>query len=613
PRFWGTMEHPGIVAMGQPLTLIRPEQETYTNKLHYTNILAHELSHYWFGDLVTMAWWEDTWLNEALGSWSDVNITEAAEPTWRIRDDRAIAYGAMEADETLSTRMVRNPVTTKEGIEASFDNRITYEKGSTVFRMFESFVGRDRWRKFIHSYLAAHAWGNASADDFFASAAQNLGAEVAAGLRTFLEQPGVPRISAAVRCEPHKPPSVELTQQRSLPAGVTDPQPRLWNLPVCLRYGDARSSYQQCIPMSTATAVVELAGAPVGAARGAQPRGCPTWMITNAAAVGYYRSTVDPAITRALLTPSSPIARVARPTPAERMLLVEDSRAAVVRDELAIDKLLALVVVVAADPDPKVAQHALWAASIPLGGLDDAMYRAGERFYHQAFAARAKRLGWRRGPKDSEDVHTLRRELVPLVAKDDAALTAEATRLADQWLEHRTGIADDLVAAVLEVSAYHGDAARFDRYLAAAKSAPDRNEKQRLLSALGDFHDPAIVDQALAIVLGTEFDLRDTRGILFGVLGHRETRDLGIAFVSAHIDELLARLRDDEAAGLLGSLASPFCDRDRVAKMAALVTPRARRFGGAENEVTRDLEQANQCIAYVERQLPALRRVLGAK
>src|SRR4030095_4537574 len=122
----------------------------------------------------------------------------------------------------------------------------------------------------------------------------------------------------------------------------------------------------------------------------------------------------------------------------------------------------------------------------------------------------------------------------------------------------------------LAVSAYHGDAARFERYLAAARSARDRNEKQRLLGSLGAFHDPAIVDKALAIVRGTEFDLRDTRGILFGVLGDRETRDLGIAFVTAHIDELLARLRDDEAAGLLGSLVWPFCDRDRRAKMAAL-------------------------------------------
>src|SRR6185436_1438011 len=112
-------EHPGIVAMGQPLTLIRPDQETRSRKVDYANILAHELSHYWFGDLVTMAWWDDTWLNEALGEWSDMNITEAVEPTWRNRDDRVgMASSAMRADETLSTQSIRQPVTTREGIAA---------------------------------------------------------------------------------------------------------------------------------------------------------------------------------------------------------------------------------------------------------------------------------------------------------------------------------------------------------------------------------------------------------------------------------------------------------------------------------------------------------------
>ncbi|HMG19961.1 MAG TPA: M1 family metallopeptidase, partial [Kofleriaceae bacterium] len=177
PRYWGTMEHPGLVAMGQPLTLIPPDQATYERKLWFTSILSHELSHYWFGDLVTMAWWDDTWLNEALGEWSDLHITEAAEPSWRMHDERVgIAAEAMRADELLATRPIRRPVTTREGIAASFDNAITYLKGASVFRMFEAAVGRDAWRGFLHGYLADHAWGNASADDFLRSVADRLGA-----------------------------------------------------------------------------------------------------------------------------------------------------------------------------------------------------------------------------------------------------------------------------------------------------------------------------------------------------------------------------------------------------------------------------------------------------
>jgi aminopeptidase N len=611
PRFWGTMEHPGIVAMGQPLTLIRPDQETRERKLSYANILSHELSHYWFGDLVTMAWWDDTWLNEALGEWSDMNITEAAEPSWRVRDDRIfLSAGAMRADETLSTQSIRQPVITRQAIESSFDGQITYLKGASMFRMFESFVGRDAWRKFIHAYLRSHAWGNASADDFLRSLSENLGASTAAAVRTFLEQPGVPKITAQVRCEARKPPQIELTQTRSLPAGVVDPQPKLWSVPVCLRYGDAKSSHKECFSLTTATASFELGAKPGG---GSDARSCPSWMILNGDAVGYYRSTVDVAMARGLLTANSPTARSARPTPVERMMLVEDLRAAVVRDELALDKLLSLVPVVAADPDDKVARSALAAADLPLRGLDDTMYRAARAWYQKAFGARAKRLGWHRGAKDSEELHDLRQAIVPLVAQEDPALSAEATRLADRWLADRTGITDDLAGAALVVAAYRGDAARFDRYLAAAKAARDRDEHERLLGTLGTFANPAIANKSLALVLGNDLDLRDSLGIVFGVLGRRETRDIGIAFVQAHLDELLPRMRDDEAAGFLGGLAGRFCDTERRAAMEALVVPRAAKIGGAQTRVTRALEQSKQCIAHTERQLPALRRVLGMK
>jgi len=619
PRFWGTMEHPGIVAMGQPLTLIRPEQATRTRKHSYANILAHELSHYWFGDLVTMAWWDDTWLNEALGTWSDMNITEAAEPTWRVRDDRVgVAMSGMTADETLSTQAIRMKVTKREQIGASFDNAITYFKGASIFRMFESFVGRDAWRSFINHYLARHAWGNASADDFLRSMSEQLGADTAASIQTFLQQPGVPRITARLHCEANAPPRVELSQQRSLPSGVTDPAPKLWTVPVCLRYGDAASSFRRCVSLVAPAATFDLGGpaapAPASTDAPAAPwTGCPTWLIVNADAVGYYRSTVDPAIARALFTPSSPIAKSAKPTPAERIMLVEDLRAMVLRDELEIDKLLALTPLIAADPDDKVARSALVAADLPLSGLPDPMYRAARQWYQKTFRARAGRLGWQRGTGDSEERQDLRRSLVPMVASDDPALAATAAKLADHWLADRTGIADDLVGPALAVAARHGDGARFERILAAARAARDRTEHGRLLGALGAFTDPAIASKALALVLAPDLDLRETVGIVHGVLAQRETRDLGIAFVTEHLDELLAHMRSDDASGFLGRLARRFCDAERRDKIATLIVPRAAKLDGAHPMVTRGLEEADQCIARVHRQLPALRRLLETK
>jgi hypothetical protein len=429
-------------------------------------------------------------------------------------------------------------------------------------------------------------------------------------MRTFLEQPGVPRITARLSCAPGQPLRVELAQQRSLPAGVRDATPRLWSVPVCLRYGDTRASLQSCVVLTTEAAAFELAAPAAGPRRAPA---CPSWLIANADAVGYYRSAVDPRAARALLAPGSAVARSARPTPAERMMIVEDLRAAVARDELPLDQLLALVPVIIADRDDKVAQTALDAAALPIHGFDDAMARAAQAWVRKTFTARAAQVGWRPGAGDSAELHALRTSLVPAVAELDPALAAEATRLADRWLASRADLPDDLVAPVLEVAARHGDTARFDRYLAAARAARDATERHHLLRALAGFTDPGLAARALDVVLASDLDLHDTFDIVVRVLGHRETRDLGLAFLAAHLDELLVRLRDDDAAGLLGTLAGAFCDPARRARIAGIVVPRASRIDGARAQVTRALEQADQCIAQVQRQLPALRRIFDVR
>jgi hypothetical protein len=393
-----------------------------------------------------------------------------------------------------------------------------------------------------------------------------------------------------------------------------DPAARRWSLPVCVRYGDARTSLHQCTLIEAAETTVPLAPDPP--ADPGQPGpvlGCPSWVIENADAIGYYRSKVDPAIARQLLTAGSPIARIARPTPAERIMLIEDLRAAVARGELPIDQLLALVPVIAADPDDKVAQNAVRAADIPMAGLDEPTYQAARQWVYRALRGRARELGWQRGPRDSDERELLRHEFVPLIADDDPALATEAARRADRWLVDTTGLPDDLVSAALMVAAHHGDAARFDRYVAAAGDARDRAELTRLTATLGWFTDPALAARALAIVSDPRRDLRNTIAIVYGVLDHRETRDLGLAFVTDHLDDLLARMHEVEAVPLLEGLASSFCDPERRAKIAAVVVARAATIDGAQAAVRRGLERADQCIAEVQRELPALRRTLAAR
>jgi len=593
PRYWGTMEHPGIVAMGQPLTLIRPDQATRERRENYTNILAHELSHYWFGDYVTMKWWDDTWLNEALGEWMDLVITDAAEPTWKIMLDRVPrGTSAMTFDEALSTKAIRQPVTTKQAIQSSFDGAITYLKGSTVIYMFEQYVGAEKWRDFIRSYMAAHAWGNAGADDLFVAVGKQFGADVEKGMRSFIEQPGVPRISADISCTGK--PKLVLHQTRSLPAGVTDPQPKLWTVPVCVRYGDAKSAHRACTMLGAADGELALEG------------GCPTWTVLGADGAAYYRTSVDLKNATALLTAASAVAKVAKPSTAERLQLVANLRASVERGETGIDQVLALAPVIARDPEDKVARTSLTASDVKTGGLDDALYAKYTKWFVATYKPLAAKLGWKRLAKDSDDRQRLRASVVTSVAYHDAAMQKEAVKLAKAWLADRKAVDDDLADGVLAAAARNGDAALFDAILAAAKQPRDRGEQQRLLGALGGFTDPALVDRALGFLLATEFDLRDSLSIGNSILYRRETRAKAVAFLEAHLDEILKRMREDEASWLLSAIAEAACDAPTVTRLETLVMPRAKQVAGAEASATRGFEISRQCIAATQRQVPAL-------
>jgi len=602
PRYWGTMEHPGIVAMGQPLTLIPPDRETRGRRQHYANILAHELAHYWFGDLVTMAWWDDTWLNEALGEWLDAKITHAVMPAWQFRDD-SVHRGAeaMGADELLSNRMIRQTVDSKEGIQASFDNSITYFKGAHVLNMFEHWVGEARFQAFIRAYIRKHAWGNASAGDFVAAMSAELGGDVSSAFRTFLEQPGAPLIQHEVSCAGGSP-ILHLRQRRSLPAGVVDPQPKIWQVPVCIRHGDGKETQRECTLLTAAEADLPLDGA------------CPTWLVMNADGDGYYRAAYSAAELTALLVrkPANGRAAALPLTRRERLQLLHDLSGALDRAEVTVGEGLALVPALIADGDERFVGAAGGVAGrINPQHLDDDLYARAQRFALATFGARARKLGWTRGPADSDDRHHLRLALVPMVAASgDARLAREARKLAEAWLRDRKAVDDELVGGVLFVSARDGDRALFDAFLAAARKPADRREQNRLVATLGGFRAPDLAAAARELILGGEFDLRESESILFRQLFSRENRDAAWAYAKEHLDVLLGKMRDDEGSGFLAGLAYAFCDKAHRDEAAALLAPRAAKIDGARNALSQALESVDRCIAIRERELPAVREFL---
>ncbi|HEX5658011.1 MAG TPA: M1 family aminopeptidase, partial [Polyangiales bacterium] len=270
----GAMENAGAITFRDTLLLIRedaPEQQK--RSLGYVN--AHELSHMWFGDLVTMPWWDDIWLNEAFATWMGTHAIAAVHPEYEAELGALSAtHGAMEVDSRASARQIRQPIESDHDIENAFD-AITYSKGGAVLSMFERYLGKDAFQAGLRTYMNKFRFGNATARDLVQTLAGVSGQQQLEGaFFSFLDQPGVPALQVALDCQAK---TLGLTQSRYAPLGTSVPQVS-WQIPVCVRYGQQGAPAKEaCQLLSEQTATIALEGT------------CPTWVMPNAGAQGYYR------------------------------------------------------------------------------------------------------------------------------------------------------------------------------------------------------------------------------------------------------------------------------------------------------------------------------------
>ena len=583
PLYGGAMENAGFVTYGSAIILAKPDQDTPARQRDWVWTAAHELAHQWFGDLVTTAWWDDIWLNEGFASWTANKIVNEYHPEWHADVSALNSYqGAMHSDSLVSARRVRQPIESKDDIVNAFDS-ITYDKGSALLNMFESYMGRERFRAGIHRYLTKYSWKNATSAEFLAALAGD-DTSVAAAFSTFLDQPGVPLVTAALDCS-GSAAKLELSQQRFLPLGSVGSADQNWQIPVCARYPAGQGDARECTLLSQKSAQLQLP----------QSGGCPAWVEANAGSAGYYLVLYEGGLLDALLKDDAQVL----PLP-EKVALVGNLSALTRSGKIPLGRALALAPSLARDPARQVVTKTMGITT----GLQDNLvpkdllpqYR---RYLLDVYGGRARDLGWKAKAGESEDTRFLRPTLLSVIANqaEDADSIAQAKKLALAWLDNHKAVDPDMVGVVLTTAARYGDRDLFDRMRAAAKRETDENFRGTLLFSLGSFQDSGILKVALPIVLSDEFDSRESAGILFAPSQWRQTRDFAYDFVKQNWDRLIAKLPTDTGS-YLPYVAGGYCDSQHRQDVENFFSGRSTKYTGGPRILTQVLESIDLCVAY---------------
>ncbi len=515
-QFFSAMENWGAIFTFEYSLLLDPSISNVSDQQRVFTVAAHEIAHQWFGDLVTMAWWDDLWLNEGFATWMEGRTTQKLHPEWDI-DHADAAYtsrGAMGRDAYATTHPVVQHVATVEQASQAFDG-ITYGKGSAVIGMLEDYVGAEQWRAGVRSYIKAHAYGNAVTDQLWAEVDKAApGKQFTQVAHDFTLQPGVPLIKASASCEAGK--TVVALEQGEYTVDRPGKTPLRWHVPVAVRGADG----------SVVRTLVDGRGS-------VTLPGCAGPVVVNAGQKGYYRTQYAPAQFKALAAGFGTL-----PVVDQLGVMMDAGALAAVGLQPEAD-LLDLTAKVPLDASPD-----LWLqVAGTLGGIDDlyegdARQQAAWRKYALSrLSPKFAQLGWENRDGDSAQVKQLRARLIgTLGTLGDRDVVAEARRRFAAFQADPASLSPDMRRTVLGIVARNADAALWDQLHAMAKKETSSMIRDQYYSLLAAPKDEALAKRALDMALTDEPGATNSAGMIGSVA--REHPELAFDFAVAHREQV---------------------------------------------------------------------------
>ena len=572
----GAMENWGCITYRETALLVDEKNAPLSAKKLVATDVAHEMAHQWFGDLVTMNWWDNLWLNEGFATWMEYKAVDEWQPTWGIREDEAQSLnGTLNLDAAAQTRAIRSKADTPDEINEQFDG-IAYGKAGAVIGMVEHFVGDEAFQRGLHDYMERHKFANATAEDFWGAQTKASGKPIDRIMESFVAQPGEPLLRVAAAGNG----TYTVTQGRFFLATPATVPVQTWTLPMCLDGGS-------CTVLSGA-----------GTVSATSPEA-----LMNAGAKGFYRSDFDPATLKAI------VAHAPAYTAPERILLAGDRYAMLRSGHGTISDYMHLVEALRNDPSPQVLQQSLSG----LGSLrnrvaTDAQTAQIEAWVRQEFRPAYLALG-APGASDTIEKKQLRVTLFSLLAgAKDADVLAEAKTIAMGYLSGSHTSDPELAQAAVGFAAQHGDATLYDRLQQIAQTSVDPNQQTQSLYTLAAFQDPALVKRTLDDIAAGKIRNQDSWILLVQLLGQRPTQAQTWSYLHDHWDAIHTQLTTSSGASLVASTGSFCTEASREDVQAFFSTHKVE----ASDRALRDaLNAIKSCVNFRARQQPGLQQWLA--
>jgi aminopeptidase N len=584
----GAMENFGAITYRETDLLIDAKTASVRSKKEVAEVIAHEMAHQWFGDLVTMQWWDNIWLNEGFATWMEDKPVAAMHPEWNI--DQEVVEGedgTLNLDAQPTTRAIKAKADTREEIEQMFDG-ISYGKAGNVLLMVENYLGEETFRKGVHAYLSAHLYGNATAEDFWNAQTATSHKPVDKIMSSLVEQPGEPILTFGKPAQA----SVSVAQKRFyLSPSIEADAAQKWTVPVCFRTASGPESCELLTPGETSLKAPDAG-----------------LFFANATGKGYYRTAYPADVYENLVAHVETDLK-----PAERINLIGDEWAQVRANKATVGDYMNLVSAVKADQSAAV-------VSSGLGGVNTV--------YERIAATQEERDGvaaWLRAtyspeyakmgpPSDADTPNTreLRARLFGVLgyfAKDPAVL-AEAREIAAKYMADTASIDATLGQTALSIAARNGDAAMFDQLQKFYETSSNPELQVGALRLLAQFENPELATRSLDYALTGKVRNQDA-AIQFAIpLQIDATRDLAWKYIQDHWDAIHALLTPEMGNILVGSTSS-FCtdeSRDQVKQFLS-----AHKVASADQAAKHAIERINGCIEMRKLQEPNLQKWLAQR